>query len=234
MNDRNKKSAWFRSALSVFAGVFALASLGSLGGCAAPSPITAQPMSARAAPVERVKPRGASLYSDSSYRPLFEDRKARFVGDTLTILINEKTTATKQSSASASRSSKIGADIPTIAGLPLGGLQGTSLAASSSYSQDGKGAAGMNDTFTGTITVTVVEELNNGNLLVSGEKQVSINQGVEYIRFSGVVNPSTINNNSVSSLLVADARVEYKQDGSMDSAQKAGWLSRFFLSVLPF
>lgn len=217
--------------LAAFSG---LASLATLSGCAGPAPITAQPMSARSAPMERVKPRGASLYSDSSFRPLFEDRRARYVGDILTVLINEKTTASKQSNTTESRASSIGAQTPLVTGLPFAGAQGAGLQASSSYSLEGKGQSGINDAFTGTLTVTVIEELNNGNLLVSGEKQLSINQGVEFIRFSGVVNPSTINNNTVSSLQVADARVEYKQNGSMQAVQKTGWLSRFFLSVLPF
>lgn len=222
------------SLAAILVGLSGFASLASLSGCAGPAPITAQPMSARSAPVERLKPRGGSLYSESSYRPLFEDRRARYVGDILTVQINEKTTASKQSNTTESRSSSIGAQTPLVSGLPFVGAQGAGLQASSNYSLEGKGQSGINDAFAGTITVTVIEELNNGNLLVSGEKQVSINQGVEFIRFSGVVNPSTINNNTVSSLLIADARVEYKQNGSMEAVQKTGWLSRFFLSVLPF
>ena len=81
----------------------------------------------------------------------------------------------------------------------------------------------------------VIEVLSNGNLLVSGEKQVSISQGTEYIRFSGVVNPATINAaNAVSSTKVADARIEYKGSGYIDEAQTMGWLARFFQTVSPF
>jgi flagellar L-ring protein precursor FlgH len=72
-------------------------------------------------------------------------------------------------------------------------------------------------------------------LLVSGEKQMGINEGTEYVRFSGVVNPSTISSaNVVTSTQVADARIEFKGRGEMDSAQAMGWLAKFFLSVLPF
>ena len=89
--------------------------------------------------------------------------------------------------------------------------------------------------FTGSITVTVIEVLPNGNLLVSGEKQVSIAQGTEYIRLSGIVNPIFITPaNSIASSQVADARIEYKESGSISEAQVMGWLARFFLSVLPF
>ena len=108
------------------------------------------------------------------------------------------------------------------------------MAASSANTLDGKGESASNNDFTGTITVTVIEVLANGNLLVSGEKQVGINQGSEFIRFSGVVNPTAINGNTVSSVQVADARLEYRATGYIDEAQQMGWLSRFFLSVLPF
>ncbi|TPQ29858.1 flagellar basal body L-ring protein FlgH, partial [Cupriavidus pinatubonensis] len=89
--------------------------------------------------------------------------------------------------------------------------------------------------FNGTITVTVLEVLANGNLVVSGEKQLAINQGAEFIRFSGVVNPRTITgDNGVLSTQVADARIEYTAKGYIDEAQNMGWLQRFFLNVSPF
>ena len=89
--------------------------------------------------------------------------------------------------------------------------------------------------FTGSITVTVIEVLANGNLLVSGEKQVSIGAGTEYIRLSGIVNPYFISTaNTISSTNVADARIEYKESGIISEAQVMGWLARFFMSVLPF
>ena len=81
----------------------------------------------------------------------------------------------------------------------------------------------------------MIEVLENGNLLVSGEKQVTINQGTEFIRFSGVINPAYIRpNNSVSSTRVADARLEYRSTGYVSEAQTMGWLSRLFMSVSPF
>ena len=83
--------------------------------------------------------------------------------------------------------------------------------------------------------MTVIEVLPNGNLLVSGEKQIGINQGSEFVRFSGVVNPATISPaNAVSSTQVADARLEYRGNGYIDEAQTMGWLARFFLTFLPF
>jgi flagellar L-ring protein precursor FlgH len=84
------------------------------------------------------------------------------------------------------------------------------------------------------LTVTVIEVLPNGNLLVSGEKQIGLKEGEEFVRFSGVVNPITITaSNTVTSTQVADARIEYKSNGFLDSAQVMGWLGRFFLTFLP-
>jgi len=92
-----------------------------------------------------------------------------------------------------------------------------------------------NNSFTGTITVTVQQVMPNGNLRVVGEKQIAINQGTEYIRFSGLVNPRTITvQNTVSSTLVSMARIEYVGDGYINEAQHMGWLQRFFLNVSPF
>jgi len=121
-----------------------------------------------------------------------------------------------------------------LAGLPGKSLLGSNLAASSASAFEGKGGSASNNVFTSIITVTVIEVLPNGNLLVSGEKQIGINQGSEFVRFSGVVNPATISGNTVSSTQVADARLEYRGNGYIDEAQTMGWLGRFFLTVLPF
>jgi flagellar L-ring protein precursor FlgH len=108
------------------------------------------------------------------------------------------------------------------------------MGASSTNQFEGKGEAASANNFSGTITVTVIDVLPNRNLVVSGEKQLAMTQGSEYIRFSGVVRPETVINNTVSSIQVADARIEYKANGYIDEAQTMGWLSRFFLTVSPF
>lgn len=194
-----------------------------------------QPMTARPAPRQETLSTTGSIYQAGVSRTLFEDRRARYVGDTMTIGIAENTTAATKSNTNASRASSITASVPTVVGLPGKSLQGLDLSASSSNSLAGKGDAAANNVFTGTITVTVIEVLPNGNLLVSGEKQVSIGAGTEYIRLSGVVNPYFINAaNTISSAQVADARIEYKESGVISEAQVMGWLARFFMSVLPF
>ena len=194
-----------------------------------------QPMTARPAPRQETAAASGSIYQAGTSRTLFEDRRARYVGDTMTILITETTSASTKSNTSASRSTSISASVPTISGLPGKSLQGLDLSASSANSLAGKGDAAANNVFTGSITVTVIEVLPNGNLQVSGEKQVSIGAGTEFIRLSGIVNPYFISTaNTISSTNVADARIEYKESGVISEAQIMGWLARFFMSVLPF
>ena len=206
-------------------------------GCVTTTPPTAvhQPMTARPEPAHAIAPVNGAIYNVANSRPLFEDRRARFVGDTLTINIVEKTQASKISENKTERTQSVDASVPTVVGLPFKGVQGLSLTADDSNKFDGKGQNNSSNDFTGTITVTVIELYPNGNLLVSGEKQIGLKEGEEFVRFSGVVNPNTITGaNTVQSPQVADARIEYKANGFIDSAQVMGWLSRFFLTVLPF
>ncbi|MCB1938762.1 MAG: flagellar basal body L-ring protein FlgH [Rhodocyclaceae bacterium] len=213
--------------------------LAVLSGCAAldrtPPTAVHQPMSARPQVAMQMVPANGAIYQPTHTRPLFEDRRARLVGDTLTINLVERNTAQKASNASASRESSMSGGITSINKLPLKGLAGLGVEAGADSDFSGEGAAAANNLFTGTITVTVIEVYPNGNLLVSGEKQVAINQGNEFIRFSGVVNPATVTtSNTVQSTQVADARIEYKGSGYINDNQVMGWLQRFFVALLPF
>jgi flagellar L-ring protein precursor FlgH len=177
-----------------------------------------------------------SLYSTATYRPLFEDQRARFVGDTLTIQILEQINAAQTNSMNASRSDSASIDVPLIQGFfGFGDLKAINGSASSEKDFSGQGSSKAANNLTGTITVSVAGVLPNGNLQVVGEKQIGTNRDVEYLKFSGVVNPITIlPGNVVPSTKVADARIEYRGKGAIDSATTMGWLSRFFLTVLPF
>ncbi len=171
------------------------------------------------------------------YQPMFEDRRPRSIGDTLTIVLQENVSASKSSSANASRNGSAGLAVDSVPrfmdGLFGNGRADTSVSGNSAF-KGGGGAAAQN-TFSGTITVTVHQVLANGNLQVVGEKQIAINQGTEFIRFSGVVNPRTISgSNTVISTQVADARIEYVGNGYINEAQQMGWLQRFFLNISPF
>ena len=210
--------------------------MASLAACNTVPPTNVhQPMSVRPVAPPPAQALPGAIYQASFNAPLFETKRARHVGDTLTIQINERTNATRTGNTTAERSQTNAFSVPALLGLPGKSFLNANLQASSDSSFEGSGTSNANGSFTGTITVTVIEVLANGNLLVSGEKQVGLNYETEYLRFSGVVNPSQIGfGNSVSSGQVADARMEYRGTGSVDSAQIMGWLAKFFLTFLPF
>ena len=208
-----------------------------LAGCVTTTPPTAvhQPMTVRPEQRAATTPANGSIYNVAPARPVFEDRRARFVGAASTSNIAEKTSAAKKSDTKTDRTHDMSLAVPTIQGLPFKTFQGTSVGMNSANTFEGKGENSSENNFTGTITVTVIDVYPNGNLLVSGEKQIGLKEGEEFIRFSGVVNPISITaSNTVQSTQVADARIEYKANGFVDSAQVMGWLGRFFLSFLPF
>lgn len=179
-------------------------------------------------------PNGSIYQARRGYQPLFEDRRPRAIGDILTIVLDEEVSASKNSQSNAGRS---GSSSLELAQLPdvLDSLAEYGFDVSGESDFMGSGGSQANNSFTGTITVSVLEVMNNSNLRVRGEKQIAINQGTEFIRFSGVVNPRTISAQStVPSTQVADARIEYVGDGYINEAQHMGWLQRFFLNVSPF
>ncbi|WP_324780762.1 flagellar basal body L-ring protein FlgH [Thiobacillus sedimenti] len=206
-----------------------------LAGCGTtPSSIVDQPTTARPKPLPAQTAGNGAIYQTNAYRPLFEDRRARQVGDILTIVINENTQAGKKAASNGSKTGAVDSSISAVAGLPLKTFQGIGVKADSSTQYDDKSALNSSNTFSGTITVTVTEVLPNGNLVVAGEKQVAFDKGTEYIRLSGVVQPDTIlSGNTVSSAKVADARIEYRSSSKLDSAEVMNWLARFFLSFVP-
>jgi len=206
-----------------------------LAGCGTtPSSIVEHPTTARPQAQPTQTAANGAIYQAAAYRPLFEDRRARHVGDVLTIVINEKTQAGKQASSNAAKNSEVDSSISAVAGLPLKMFQGVGVNAEASTSYDDKSALNSSNTFSGSVSVTVIEVLPNGNLIVAGEKQIALDKGTEYIRLSGVVQPDTIQaGNTVSSAKVADARIEYRTSAKFDQAEVMSWLARFFLSFIP-
>jgi len=214
-----------------------LAGLLTLGGCAylpKREPITRQPMTAVPPPPPPNTSPGGIYNPGYAGRPLFEDQRPRNIGDILTIVIAENINAQKSSAANTSRTSAT--QFGTKSSGFLGGLLGKmNLDSSGSNTFAGGGGANASNTFNGVLTVTVTNVLPNGNLVVSGEKQMLINQGNEFVRFSGVVNPNTVaGDNSVLSTDVADARIEYSAKGVINEAETMGWLQRFFLNIAPW
>ena len=211
-----------------------------LAGCT-PSTTIQQPLTAR--PIERKTPpvdNGAIFQAGTGNRLLFEDRRARYVGDVLIINIVETTAASEKSSSNMDSSGSINVTTPTVTGGMLPHAVGEPVGSfgvvgGSSYKNASKADNAGNNSFSGTISVTVVEALSNGNLVVSGEKQVSIKNAQKFVRFSGVVNPLTISNsNTVQSTEVADVRVEYKGATSIDMSSITSMFGNFFMSIFPF
>lgn len=208
-----------------------------LAGCAtAPSTNIVQPMSARPKAVAPAADNNGAIFQANRGLALFEDRRARSIGDTLTVKLVEKTEVKRKSETKEDR--KADADInvpnPKLFGQARG-LGATSWAPESSVNQEFKDNETNSNSVSGAITVTVVDVLDNGNLVVAGEKQVAVNNDTEYLRLAGVVNPRDITREgTVNSTQVADARIESKNSQSLDPAQLTSMLARFFLTVLPF
>ena len=199
-----------------------------------PAPLAAQPIAA--APTA-TGPATGSLFHKVSYRPAFEDPRARVVGDTITIVIIERVTASQVSKSTANRTTAGSASVsafPLVSPANLAKLN-AGFGTSSANDFSGKGGTESANTFSGSITATVVDVLPNGHLIVSGEKQIGVNQNVDVLRFSGTVDPRVVQAGSiVNSTQVANARIESKGRGAQAEAQTVGWLTRFFFSFLPF
>lgn len=213
-----------------------------LAACATPPPATAikEPLNARPQAVAASAGNGA-IFQTGDSRPktalaLFEDRKARHVGDTLTVNLVEKTEAKRKSETTDERKANASLNIPGPVVLGNGPIVGaTTWVPSASNKQEFKDNETNSNEFKGAITVTVVEVLANGHLVVAGEKQVAINNDTEYIRLAGVVNPAQISAaNTVNSTQLANVQLESKNAQSLDVAQVGSLLARFFLTVLPF
>ena len=196
-----------------------------------------KPVALAATPAQGLRPTTGSLFQAVSYRPAFEDRRARLVGDTLTIQIVENVTASQKSTSTANRSTNLSGGLTGFPGFsfPSETQNRANLGANSASDFAGKGGTESANTFSGAITAIVSEVLPNGHLVVIGEKQIGVNQNVDVLRFSGTVDPRVILPGSiVNSSQVANVRVESKGRGATNEAQTVGWLTRFFFSFLPF
>jgi flagellar L-ring protein precursor FlgH len=213
-----------------------------LSGCASNVPKRMEQSSyAPAMPVDapRTSISNGSLYQSGGLVAFFNDDKAHKVGDIIYITLSEKTDATKSSSSALAKSSDNTVGLPTLFGknpsLKALGINDFSLSTNSNHNFSGQGDAAQSNSLTGQIAVTVTEVLNNGNLMVRGEKWMTINQGEEVVRLSGIVRSSDIDaNNTVASTKVADARIIYSGDGMVHDATTQPWLARFFSAIWPF
>lgn len=175
-----------------------------------------------------------SIFRADSYRPLFENHRARIVGDTLLVQVVEKVSAVQKSTSQIDRSGAVTGGLTAVPFFKPSSLTRANAAGTGSNTFEGKGSTESSNDFSGSITVTVVQVLPNGHLVVSGEKQIGVNASVDVLRFSGTVDPRAITpGNSVQSAQVANVRVEQRGRGQQADVQSMGWASRVFLNVLP-
>ncbi|MDO9267720.1 MAG: flagellar basal body L-ring protein FlgH [Methylobacter sp.] len=179
-----------------------------------------------------------SIYQSGYDMRLFEDHTAKRVGDILTITLLERTQAKKAGDLNTKKDTSMSVSAPTLFGVAAATVLGkdveTEIASTKEFT--GEGQANQSNSLSGNISVTVVELLPNGNLSVRGEKRVTLNQGDEFIRLSGIVRPVDINSsNIITSDKVADVTIMYIGDGAMADASKMGWVARFINSAwFPF
>ena len=227
-----------RFATALACAVICAAVLAALSGCEQLNPRPpvdlASPIYAVPAPIVAPPAANGSIYHAQQYRPLFEDYRARLVGDSITIQIVEKISATQKSTSSIDKSGKVAAAVTALPGLSANSFNRASAAGSSSNTFAGAGTTANSNEFTGTITAVVTGVLPNGHLLVAGEKQIGVNHNVDVLRFSGQVDPRMIGQgNAVVSTAVANVRIEQRGRGATADAHAVGWLSRFFLNIAP-
>jgi flagellar L-ring protein precursor FlgH len=190
------------------------------------------PVVARVLPPPTPRTEGA-IYQAGQEVELFADLKARRVGDVLTIRLTESTAASKSAVTKTTKTTGVnntGVTLfgrsPTVGGVGIGT---STLNGADTF--DGEGSATQGNTFTGSLTVTVMAVQQNGNLVVQGDKTLKLNQGDEFVHVSGVVRRADIaTDNSVTSDRVADAHISYSGKGVIASSNKMGWLARFFNS----
>lgn len=185
------------------------------------APVRAQAM------IQRDPDSGAIFQVSRNYN-LYGDTKALNVGDVLTVQLQESTRASKNAETSITKDQELSIPEPNIFGK-----NNIGLSASANFERDFQGSAeaDQSNSLAGSITVTVTEVLPNGVLRVRGEKWLSLTNGDEYIRMTGLVRPQDIQpDNTVASNRVADARFAYGGTGDFDQANQMGWLARFFNS----
>ena len=185
------------------------------------------------APVAPPPANGAIFQVSAGYGGLYEGARARAVGDPLTIVLVERTQATKSAGSKLDSGGGFGITPPTTG--VLSAVKPTDIAISGKRNFGGVGSADQSNALSGEISVTVSEVLPNGTMIVQGNKTLTLNRGDEFVQIRGLVRPADIDrDNRVLSTRVADARIAYTGRGDVARASRQGWFSRFFQTISPF
>ena len=192
-----------------------------------------------------------SIYNSTSSGFFAGDRRAKSVGDILTVSLNESLSASKSTTNTTSKTDTFGVTLPPLvfnqnpivnagtsilgAGKGTDSLTNADVAAGAAQSFAGAGTAAQTNTLTGSMTVTIIKVFPNGNLEIKGQKKLVLNDGSEFLRLSGIVRPEDIAaNNTIASSNIADARITYTNAGVYADSTQPGWLSKIFRQVTPF
>ena len=217
--------------------------LAVLQGCASHEPVLSSlSPSPDFAPVyplakDQTAPATGGIYGNRQSDAWFGRGRNFQVGDIITVLLDESTQAARTSNTDLSREAK-NTGLPTGLNTEIGKispfLQGIDLSSSGQTSK-GKGVADQKATLKGSLAVTVVEVLANGNLMVRGEKKLGLAEGTEVIQVSGIIRPQDVGPNStVQSLRLANAQIAYRGNGDVANAAKAGWGTSALHRFWPF
>jgi len=225
----------------VFYRVMILVSLAVVTGCASkgsamvvdePMPAVPQPASAGVTGID------GAIFSNRNHRFLFEDNKARRIGDMITVLLDEQTNATKSASTNTNKNTEIDLPNPTLFGgaATLKGRSILNSSISADHAFSGTGGSTQSNRLSGDITVTVAEVYANGNMLIKGEKLVTLNQGSEIISITGMVRSADVSpTNTITSNRIANATITYRGRGALADSNRPGWLTRILGGILwPF
>jgi flagellar L-ring protein precursor FlgH len=211
-----------------------------LGGCAAVDPVPVPPPRfAAVQPPEVNVPRGptGSIYNAVQSDNMFGRGRNFQVGDVITVLLDERTQGSRSTSTNVSREAKNNIVPPSVA-TRLGNIKGIPTGLNlneSSNTSTGTGTADQTATLSGSLAVSVVEVLPNGNLVVRGEKQLSLSEGSEVIQVSGVIRPADVSpNNTVLSRRLAHSQIAYRGSGDLAAASSPGWGTKLLNRVWPF
>lgn len=190
-----------------------------------------------APPPPVIPPSNGSLYSENYSISLYTDAKAMRIGDIITVILEEETSSSKSSNISLVKDDDVNIEEGTVLGTGISAKNLsllTDLVAEREFT--GEADADQSNSLIGDITVTVADILPNGNLVIRGEKWITINRGDEYIRLSGIIRPGDIaTDNTVVSTRIANARISYSGTGELANTNRQGWLSKFFNGPLwPF
>jgi flagellar L-ring protein precursor FlgH len=182
-----------------------------------------------------------SLYHELGNRSMFADRRAFAVGDILTILVQQNTTAKKDNNTKTGKSSSADASLETLLYSPAGSAflthrgQMPALKFSSTHGFDGGGSINNSEQLVDKIAVRVADVLPNRNLVVEGNRHTSFSGEAQDVVLRGVVRPDDVAaNNTVYSYNVADATIKMVSKGSVTDSQRKGWFTKLWDKVTPF